>query len=297
MVAVIALVAAHQAWSVAQGLAHCHMAFPPQVRGSGIGLESVVKRHAEGGPAQRQRQVYDVWQVLTTVAMPAGPGNFVTRLQTKAGMSLSAKVVEATVEDAQWWHANVQIPFIGVDNGVGKDERIDRAWDWPTIVVRSAVFEALATARSCAYLQLLCRREDGLGIPVGQVLLVDGYPLITRRSQESVFLWYLTGMPPKALSHFGIPADLKVLRALVDIAVQFSFLRAYRGCICLHADRHGSKPARDELVAKYKAIELQQVAWAWYRFMVSPVRRNDGRYFVADDVRALHLTAKLDSLR
>ena len=49
MVAVIALVAAHQAWSVAQGLAHCHMAFPPQVRGSGIGLESVVKRHAEGG--------------------------------------------------------------------------------------------------------------------------------------------------------------------------------------------------------------------------------------------------------
>jgi hypothetical protein len=229
--------------------------------------------------------------------MPVGPGNFVTRLQTKTGAILSAKVVEATVEDAQWWNANVQKPFISVDKGVGKDERIDKGWDWPTIVVRSAVFEALATARSCAYLQLLCRRDDGLGVPVGQVLLVDGYPLITRRSQESVFLWYLTGMPPQALRYFGIPDDLKVLRALVDIAIQFSFLRTYLGRTCLHADRHGSKAARDELVAKYNRIDLQQVAWAWYRFMVSPVRRNDGRYFVADDSRALHLTTKLDSLR
>lgn len=229
--------------------------------------------------------------------MPTGPGNFVVQIPGKSGVPTAARVVEATVEDAAWWHAEVQMPFIETDAGTGKDQRIDKGWGWPRIVVRSAVFEAMTTGRSCAYLQLLCRRPDGIGVPVGQVLLVDAYPMLTERGKDSIFLWYLSGMPPTALKHFGLPADLKLLRALVDIAVQFSFLRQYQGRTCLHADRHGNRLARDDLAAKYSAIDLLRIGWSLRRMFVSPVRRNDGRYFVATESLALKSTAKLDVLR
>lgn len=229
--------------------------------------------------------------------MPAGPGNFVTKVHRKGGGDYPAKVREADLSHAVQWHQDVQLPFIATHPGAGAEERVDKQWDWPTILVRCGMLEAILSDRSCAFVQLVCPGRNEEAVPVGQVLLVNNFPFIQDRSKGSVFTWYLTAMPEEALRHFGVPADLKLLRPLVDIALQLSFLLGHDGRIGLHADRHGSEVARSLLALKYRAVGLLQVRRSLRRWLVSPARPNDGRYFVADEAAALKLTTLLDPQR
>lgn len=228
--------------------------------------------------------------------MASGPGNFIVSVERRSGGAYPALVREAALPEAEFWDQNVQKPFVIPHPGTGADARVDKAWHWPTVLVRCGVLEALS-GRECAFAQLVCPNAAGDAIPVGQVLLVNAFPHISQRSKTSMFLWYLTAMPGAGLLHFGIPDDLKLLRPLVDIDLQFSYLLGHDGRMCLHADRHGSKAARDLLAAKYAAIDLQRVQRGIFRVAVSPLRWNDGRYFVADEAIALHCTTKLDPLR
>jgi hypothetical protein len=231
-------------------------------------------------------------RVMGRKTVASGPGNFITSIPRAGGGRHPVKVVEAGLSEARARQDDIHDRFINLPT----ENRIDKHWHWPTILVRSGMLEAFSN-RACGFVQLLCPGNDGYAVPVGQLLLVDGFPFIGDRTSKSIFLWYLTAMPASGLRHFGVPDDLKLLRPLVDVAMQFSFLLGHHGQTCLHADRHGTPAQRRELVAKYSSIGLQRVKRGRLHLRVSALRVNDGRYFVADRLTALHCSSKLDPHR
>lgn len=216
------------------------------------------------------------------------PGKYIRRLARKSGTFVDTVVAEGMRSDAVFWHTNVQLPFIA---GTG---RLDRHWNWPRLVTWTPILEK-TLLRNSVYLQLSCQKPDGRAFPVGQVLISDGYPFLLDHAKPSIFLWYLAGAPETALEANHLPKDLKLMRPLVDIAIQFSFQRGYDGRLSLHAAAGGGRAADRDLLQKYgKGCKLIPLGRSG---RVSPVRKNDGRYFYADPQRAVELSADLDYLR
>ncbi len=214
------------------------------------------------------------------------PGTHITRLPTTSGGLIDAKVVEGGREEARRWH-NVIQPLIATT------DRLDRHWNWPRLVDNFGLLERLAL-RNTAYLQINVADPNGNAVPVGQVFVSDGFPYFPRHREPCVFLWYLAAAPAAALRANQVPSDLKLLRPLIDLALQFSFQRGYLGRLTLHAATSGDRAKDDVLCAKYEKARLIPIKKS--RF-VSWFRRNDGRYFHADEQRALDLSEKLDNLR
>ncbi len=204
-----------------------------------------------------------------------------------AGGEMPVRVAERDISHAGRWDQEIQRPWID------KLDRIDRGWRWHTLYLRSVVMER-AVGRQLAYLQLVTRAPDGKSFPLGQMLLASGYPYPPNRSQGCAFVWYLAGTPSQALEHVGIPKPRGILAALVDSAVQFSYIRGYQGRVCLHASPAGSPEQRHALMERYKRTGLQPHNGG--RF-VGWFRHNDGRYFVADEDLAAQLTRSLDGFR
>lgn len=137
--------------------------------------------------------------------------------------------------------------------------------------------------------------DRGDAFPVGQLLVADGYPYFPDTGQPSVFLWYMAATPTDALIVHGLPSDLKLMRALVDTAIQFSFQRGYDGRLILHAALSGNTSEDNELFQKYeRGVGLIPYPGS---NRIGPVRKNDGRYFYSDNAKSLALTANLDYLR
>jgi hypothetical protein len=156
------------------------------------------------------------------------------------------------------------------------------------------LFERLAQ-RNTAFLQINVSDNQGTAIPVGQVLVSDGFPYFPRHREPCVFLWFLAAAPKEALRAHQLPDDLKLLCPLVDLALQLSFQRKYSGLMALRAATSGNSADDKTLYDKYeKRADLIPVKPSIF---ISIFRRNDGRYFHADEQRALDLSQKLDTLR
>lgn len=215
------------------------------------------------------------------------PPKFISRMQRVDGSWVPVKVVEADLSHAEAWDRDVQLPWISATN------RIDSKWRWRTLYLRSTLLE-IALGRHLAYLQLTTPMPNGEVFVLGQVLLADGYPFPTDRSKPCVFLWYLSGAPHEAALAAGIPPVKGLLRALVDSTIQFSYMRGYAGRISLHASPTGTAEQQDELLQRYENVGLylfEQGKWAgWFR-------RNDQRYFTADEELSVSLSLTLDTFR
>lgn len=148
--------------------------------------------------------------------------------------------------------------------------------------------------RNIAFFQINVATPAGNAFPVGQVLVSDGYAFFPGRDEPSIFLWYLAAAPLTALHYHKIPHDFKLLRVLVDVAIQFSFQRGYDGRLTLHAASSGIAAEDKTLYDKYCAIGLTPYA---LHLPIRFVRRNDGRYFYADKSCANRLSKVLDPLR
>jgi hypothetical protein len=220
-------------------------------------------------------------------------GKFITSLPGHAGgPNVSVVVAEADDEDAALWDEQIQDPY------VRNSGRIDAKWRWQSLFFRSTLLERMA-GRRLAFLQLQTQASNGKVFVVGQVLLAAGYPYPPDRRKPCVFLWYLAGAPKDAAKAAGVADYTGVLAALVDCAIQFSFLRGYDGRLCLHVSPKGSKAQRRKLMEQYLRVGVEKwVAGGWFaRLMAGWFRRNDGRYCYADHALAAKLTAKLDIYR
>ena len=207
-------------------------------------------------------------------------GRYVRQVESRAGGRVPVVVTEGSQEDARYWHQTVQ-PYI-----VSATEfRLDEKWHWPRLLSWTRVLEFFA-GRNAVFFQLNAPTSGGDAFPLGQVLLADGYPFFPDPPKRSVFLWYLTGAPAEALRAFGLPTDLKLMRALVDIGIQFSGQRGYAGRLTLNAAASGNQSADRALYEKYeRGVGL--TPYAHTAPAVSFVRPNDGRYFYADEKRTL----------
>lgn len=218
--------------------------------------------------------------------MPAG--TFVSFLPGAAGGEpVPVTVAEGDVSDAEHWDREIQEPWIA------QTDRIDAAWRWRRNYLRSAVVEA-AVGRELAYLLIQTPAPNGDAFTVGHVLLSNGYPYPPDRSLPCVFLWYLAGAPSEAAAAAGVPPYKGLLAALVDAAIQFSYIRGFDGRICLHASPAGTTAQQAELAERYKRVGLKPWTGRWF---AGWFRRNDGRYFFADEALAAKLTADLDAYR
>lgn len=221
--------------------------------------------------------------------MPAG--QFIRWLEAVDGSRLRVKVVEADILDAEAWDAEVQARWIA------GTPRIDASWSWRRHYLRSALVEA-AVARPLAYLQIQASTPSGDAFPMGQVLLVDGFPYPEDRARRCAFLWFLAAAPSGAVKSAGITACKGLLPALVDVGIQFSYICGHEGRLCLHASPAGTPAQQTELEERYENAGLRRHTKRWLRgWFVGWIRPNDGRYFVADETIARTLTAKLDPLR
>jgi hypothetical protein len=214
------------------------------------------------------------------------PGDFVRFLPGAGGTTVPVTVSESDIGHAEAWDRDIQ-PLIGRTN------RIDAGWRWRRNYLRSALLES-AVGRKLAYLRLLTPDANGNAFPIGQVLLADGYPYPSDRSQQCVFLWYLAGAPREAADQARVPDYKGVLAALVDCAIQFSYIRGYDGRMCLHASPAGTIAQRKDLMERYRRVGLYSWGGGWF---AGWWRRNDGRYFYADEALALQLSGRLDSFR
>jgi len=217
------------------------------------------------------------------------PGTHVQNLQTLAGGLIPAIVTEGDLRDAVYWHQTIHLPFIATSPTF----RLDRQWNWPTLVSWTYIIEKIM-GRNTAFFQINVATPAGNALPVGQVLVSDGFPFFPGLGEPSIFLWYLAAAPLAALRYHKIPHDFKLLRALVDVAIQFSFQRGYDGRLTLHAASGGVAAEDQNLYDKYYAIGLIPYA---LHLPIRFVRRNDGRYFYADQSCANRLSKVLDPLR
>lgn len=96
-------------------------------------------------------------------------GNFISSLPLRAGGTLPVKVVEADITHAEEWDRDIQVPWIQ------PLDRIDSAWRWRTLYLRSALLER-AVGRELAFLQLVTPAADGSAFVLGQMLLANGFP-------------------------------------------------------------------------------------------------------------------------
>jgi hypothetical protein len=221
---------------------------------------------------------------------------FLRHAETARGTRVPVRIAEATPATLALWDAHVQ-PHIRD----AKEFRFDRKWQWSALLKFHQVQEAIVglsgarRASDILLLQAFAAQPDGRALPVGQVLLACGFPFIREWDEPSVFLWYLAAAPRQALQSAGLPPDLKLMRMLVDIAVQESFARGFDGRVGLHAARsRWNLAANRDLYNRYRHIGLAPLPGG---LRASVGRRNDRRYFYVDPPLALDFARRLDYLR
>ena len=215
------------------------------------------------------------------------PARYVQRLERRSGGFVDAVVSEGTQADARYWHHEVK-SYIA-------PRRLDSKWNWPRMVPWYQLIERIRN-RHAVFLKVSSATSSGHAFPIGQLLLSDGYPFFPdARNERCVLLLYLAAAPAAALSAHGLPTDLKIMRPLVDTAIQFSFDRGYDGRMTLHAAKGAGGQQDRDLYDKYKTgCKLKSFRKGR---KVALVRPNDGRYFYVDEGLAVQLTADLNYLR
>lgn len=173
--------------------------------------------------------------------------------------------------------------------------RLDRNWNWSKMYRYLPIGERIM-GRGMAGYAVQVQNDYGDEVPAGLVLLSLGFPALDDNREKSVFLWYLTAAPTKALRDLGISAKPKLLEILVDIALVVSKAQGYSGKIGLHAANEGGNPeAAKQLLENYHTrchlLTLPPSA------KIPGVRVNDGRYFYTTPQVAEMQMAALDYLR
>jgi hypothetical protein len=214
---------------------------------------------------------------------------FVRRAPSKVDntRTVDIRITDMVSADAAWWDAR-----LGPKHAL-LPSRADRFWPWSVLLPMSHVVQ-LAKRRYCRPLVIWARNDAGRFMRVGMSILIEAYPYLdTARTLDAHFVWFMSAADSNVLqADFRMSQPPALGRVLLDNAIVLSQNAGLEGRIGLHAAAAG----RDALVNLYRRCGLMQLG-SRATLPVGVSRRNDGRFFVADEVRAEAMAAMLDPSR
>jgi hypothetical protein len=201
--------------------------------------------------------------------------------------SVDIRVTDMLAGDAAWWDAR-----LGPKHARTRS-RADRLWAWSVLLPLCHLVQ-LAKRRHCRPLVIWARADNARFVRVGMSIFIEHYPYLdATRDLDSYFVWFMSAADPALLAaDFGMSQPPALGRVLLDNAIVLSQNAGLQGRIGLHAAAAGGKT----LLSLYEACGLANLARS-APLRVEIKRRNDGRFFLADETRAETLAALLDPRR
>lgn len=188
---------------------------------------------------------------------------------SETGSWASVKVSDMSVDDAEYWEANVQpeirrIAQLELSEGRPLT-RSDYRWPWHQMRRALPVAQAMV-GRRCRFLTIFLQDASGNAVPAAMLALIERYPWPLQRAKrfrfrfgfvnESTFTWFLSSAPRSALRGLGITKTPSLIRVLIDTALVTSVTLELRGRMWLHAAPAGG----DRLLETYlKKCKLRRV--------------------------------------
>jgi hypothetical protein len=217
------------------------------------------------------------------------PRGFVRFAPSKSDKSrrVDIRVTDMNANDALWWDTRLGPKHARMA------ARADRFWSWSTLLPMCHLVQ-LAKRRRCRPLVIWARADNSRFLRTGMSILIENYPYLdVRRPDLSYFVWFISSADSGVLrSDFGMSHPPALVRILLDDAIVLSQNTGLDGRIGLHAAAAGGKT----LLKVYERCGLASLSPdaalpAYVR------RKNDGRFFYADERRAETLAAALDPSR
>jgi hypothetical protein len=201
--------------------------------------------------------------------------------------SVDIRITDMLAGDAAWWDARLGAKHARIRS------RADRYWAWSVLLPLCHLVQ-LAKRRHCRPLVVWARADNGRFVRVGMSIFIEHYPYLdATREVDSYFVWFMSAADPVPLaSEFGMSRPPSLGRVLLDNAIVLSQNAGLHGRIGLHAAAAGGRP----LLRLYEACGLTNLA-PTAPLRVEIKRRNDGRFFLADESRAEAMAALLDPRR
>jgi hypothetical protein len=196
-------------------------------------------------------------------------------------------MTDMTGGDAAWWDARLAPKHARLRS------RADRFWSWSVLLPMCHLVQ-LAKRRECRPLVIWARTDAGRFLRVGMSIFIESYPYLdASRVLQSIFVWFISAADPTVLqSDFGMSEPPALGRILLDNAIVLSQNAGLEGRMGLHAAAAGGSA----LLAVYKNCGLSQLP-ASAKLPARVRRKNDGRFFFADETQAEVLAAMLDPSR
>jgi hypothetical protein len=197
------------------------------------------------------------------------------------------RVTDMRAADAVWWDQRLGPKHARIRS------RADRHWSWTALLPMCHLVQ-LARRRYCRALVIWARADNRRFVRAGMSILIERYPhLDIAHPGESNFIWFLSAADSQVLSRdYGVSQPPALARVLLDNAIVLSQMSGLEGRIGLHAARAGGRG----LLAVYRKCGLLRLELG-VRLPPGVRRRNDGRYFYADEAVAEQLAAALDGAR
>ncbi len=212
---------------------------------------------------------------------------------TKGGGMVQIHVSKMTLPHVRWWNSHIQ-PVIDTD-----PSRADRYWNWILIAATSNIAGRFFSRKPKGY--TIGIESNGFFIPCALIQLMGKFPYFIDQQKKSVFVWYLSVAPEKALISLEdiklnaeeLPKRLGAIS--LDIAVVHSFNWRLKGRTCLHATLEGG----DKLLQWYIKQGMipyprdEKLHFGFRRLLVP----SDGRYCYFTEEAALEEKNNIDPYR
>jgi hypothetical protein len=201
--------------------------------------------------------------------------------------SVDIRVTDMVASDAAWWDAR-----LGPKHALIRS-RADRFWAWSVLLPMCHLVQ-LAKRRHCRPLVIWAREDAGRFLRVGMSILIESYPYLDATlGLESNFVWFMSAADPALLqADFRMSQPPALGRVLLDNAIILSQNAGLEGRIGLHAAVAGGP----KLLKVYLGCGLTRLAVS-ARLPSGVTRKNDGRFFRADETQAEAMAAMLDPSR
>ena len=203
----------------------------------------------------------------------------------KGTRNVRIRISDMTARDAWWWDANVQ-PRLLLQPG-----RADRLWSWSTMLP-ACMYLQLRRGRRCRPLVVWAYADGGRLVRAAMSILIERYPhLDVRAPGDAYFIWFMSAAPDSVLASFGVSDPPSLGDTCIDNTLVLSANDGCAGRLGLHAAPSGGARLLGYYAARLLALPAAQPLPAPIR------RRNDGRFFYADDARAALLLSRGDAFR
>lgn len=201
--------------------------------------------------------------------------------------SVDIRMTDMVANDVAWWDTR-----LGPKHALMRS-RADRFWSWSVLLPMCHLVQ-LAKRRHCRPLVIWAREDGGRFLRVGMSIFIESYPYLdVTRSVESSFVWFISAADPALLkTNFRMSHPPALGRVLLDNAIVLSQNLGLEGRIGLHAAAPGGRA----LLNVYARCGLMRLP-ATAKLPAGVNRKNDGRFFFADERHAEIMAAMLDPSR